>query len=136
MKKLDQIQLLHNRFNELVPESKCILNMMRERDWWDWLKWREHQPFTEDDLLAVVLFRRKLISERHQFMASLRFSYLVGRPNLFEEDLAMAKAQPRKRTDRDAVVEATGRSAAPETREKLAGPLAQAALDRLRDAAR
>lgn len=136
MTRLDQIQALHSKFNELIPESKCILNMMRERDWWDWLKWRAHEPFTEADLELVVEYNRKLIAQKHQFPACMKFSYVVGKPNLFEEDLSMARAQLPKRTNRDEVLEATGRPSRPETPEKLAGPLAQAALDRLREAAR
>lgn len=131
-----KIVKLHAALGVLVPEAKCVLNMGRENDWWQWLKWRSDQPFTEADLKAVVKYRRGLISRGSQFPACLKFSHLIGRPDFFEEDLAMAKAQPRKRTDRDEVLEATGRSAEVEKREKLADPLAQAALDRLREAAR
>lgn len=135
-----KISQLHEALGTLAPEAKCVLNMSREHDWWEWLKWRAQEPFTEQDLLVVVRYRRGLISKGSQFAACLKFSHLIGRPDFFEEDLAMARAQPPKQTDRDRVLKLTCRTSAvelqQEKREKLAGSLAQAALERLREAAR
>lgn len=130
---LTLINSLHLKFNALVPECACVLNMYREHEWWEWLKWREHLPFTEEDLRTVVDYRRKLISERRQFPACLKFSYLICRPDMFEEDLSMAKARPKPKTDRESVLEASGRPTKPENPPKMAGPLLVASLRRLRE---
>lgn len=132
-----QITDLHAEFCLLVPESRCVLNSGREHDWHDWLKFRgEAQAFTIADLRAVVAYRRALIAQQRQFPACLKFSYLVGRPDLFEEDLSMARAAPKPKTDRDKVLVASGRPPGPERPAKLAEPLVQAALSRLRGAVR
>lgn len=132
------IAQLHAKFCALVPEGACVL-MHREHDWWDWLKWRPDQPFTIQDLVAVVRYRRYLIAHGAQFPACLKFSYLIGRPDLFEEDLSMARAQPWPRTNREAVLEASGRpQVRPESQRppKMAGPLVLEALSKLREALR
>jgi hypothetical protein len=82
---LPEIQALHALFCRLLPESACVLNMHREHEWWEWLKWRPDQPFTEDDLGVVVSYRRALIAAKSQFVACLKFSYMIGRPDCFEE---------------------------------------------------
>lgn len=127
-----QIAQLHAQFCLLVPESRCVLNMARERDWFDWRKHRPDEPFTEADLRAVVKYRRGLIAQGRQFDACLKFGYLIGRPDRFEEDLAMVRAAPKPKTDREAVLEASGRPARPEQPPKMAAPLFIAALAKLR----
>ena len=130
-----RLESLHATLCQIAPEAKCVLNMYREHEWWEWLKWRPDQPFTEADLRTVVAYRRRLIAARSQFPACLRFGYLIGRPDMFEEDLAMAQARTHsKPTDREQVLQASGRAPKPETRHKLCGPLAMQALNRLREA--
>lgn len=140
MTPLAHIQSLHAEFCLLVPESRCVLNSGREHDWFDWRKFRgEAQAFTVADLRSVVAYRRALIARGSQYPACLKFSYLVGRPDLFEEDLSMARNSPLPRTNREAVLEASGRpQERPGTQKplKLAEPLVQAALSRLRGAVR
>lgn len=130
-----EIEALHTKFCALVPEGACVL-MHREHDWWDWREWRKDQPFTVEDLVTVVRYRRALIAKGSQFPACLKFSYLVGRPDLFEEDLSMARAAPKPKTDRDKVLEASGRPAAPEKPPRMAAGLVLEALSKLREVIR
>jgi hypothetical protein len=104
--------------------------MSREHEWWQWLKWRADEPFNATDLATVVNYRRKLIAAKSQFPACLKFSYLVGRPDLFEEDLSMARAAPKPKSDRDSVLEASGRTTEKEKPVKTAGPLSASVLNR------
>ena len=131
-----QIEALHSLMCSLAPEAKCVLNMYREHEWWEWLRWRPDQPFTEADLRLVVAYRRRLLAQGRQFPACMRFGYLIGRPDLFEEDLAMALAHHKPaRTDREAVLEASGRPQRSDGNPtKMAAPLVQSALNRLREA--
>lgn len=125
-----KIAHLHQTFCTIVPESQCTFNMAREHDWWNWLKWRPEQPFAPTDLARVVSYRRKLITAKSQFPACLKFSYLIGRPDLFEEDLSMALAAPKPKSDRDKVLEASGRIPEPTKPPKEAGALAKSVLNR------
>lgn len=131
---LSDIESLHGLFCKLVPEGVCVLNMYREHEWWQWHKWREAQPFTEQDLRAVIAYRRSELALGRQFPACMKFSYAIGRPDRFEEDLALAKARPKPLTDREQVLLATGRPPKPEKRVQMAAPLAEAALKRLKEA--
>lgn len=133
-----QIEALHAEFCVLVPEGRCVLNAYRVREWFDWLKWREPEAFSIADLRSVVAYRRALIAQNRQFPACLKFSYLVGRPDLFEEDLSMARNAPPPRTNREMVLEATGRPGrlGPQKPPRMAAGLVQEALGRLREALR
>jgi hypothetical protein len=110
----EQIKSLHAAFNQLVPESECVLNMNRESTWYAWIKWRgQEHAFTAEDLAMVVVFTRAQIKSRQAFPAQLRFSYLVGNPDYFEESLSMAKhakRHARDNSDRASVLRATGRT--------------------------
>jgi hypothetical protein len=129
---LPEIQALHALFCRLLPESACVLNQYREHEWFEWHRWRPDQPFTLEDLAAVVSFRRALIASKRQFQACLRFSYMIGRPDLFEEDLGLSRAVPKPPTDRDRVLAASGRPVYKDKPAKMAEPLVAAALNRLR----
>src|SRR5438093_8897499 len=94
-----QIERLHKCYNQLVPEGAVTFNMSREMTWKDWLMWRRDEPFTETDLNAVIQFRRVQIKAGRHYSSSLRFSYLIGSPDWFEETLAEAVHARRKHKD-------------------------------------
>lgn len=92
------------------------LTATRESTWAEWLRFRRHDPFTSEDLELVVKYLKKEIKAGHRFPPSLFFNKLIGNPDYFEEDLAMAKVKARKpKVDRGkaAVLKATGRDPNP-----------------------
>jgi len=135
------IPALHQTLCSMSPESACQLNMYREHEWFLWLQWRKPDPFTAQDLALVINYRRRLIPDKRQFPACLKFGHIVGRPDAFEEDLSMAiveqKARPSQ-PDRDRMLMATGRPAQARAKAmkpaKLAAPLVMQAMNRLREA--
>lgn len=130
------IQKLHGLLSKLLPEHAVSLNMSREYEWQMWRSWRKDEPFTEQDLRDVVAYRRGLIRDGRQFVACLKFHHLIGQPDLFEEDLALARTQRVCQvSDRDSVLKASGRAPRAQQPERMAGPMADRLLANLRAAA-
>lgn len=79
-----------------------------ERAWMEFLK-----VFTEADLVLVIQTLKRKIKSGDRRPGCLRFSNLIERLDLFDEELAMAKAQARNArqplSNRDAILKATGR---------------------------
>jgi len=83
---------LHAAYQRLTGLA-IHLDMAREREWFDWLK----RGFTEDDLAAVIAFHRRTVEDPRILGRMLRFGFLIGQPDRFEEDLAEARAQGARR---------------------------------------
>lgn len=69
--------------------------------------------FTEDDLKLVVAHIRKKVESERIRAAMLRWSFLIGNPVRFDEELQEARAVKRNakpaKTNRERVLEVTGR---------------------------
>lgn len=76
-----------------------------------WAAWTAHEPkWTADDLRLVIAFINGRIKQGRRFPESLRLYNLID-PARFADDYLDAKAEARKpvRSDRQSVLEATGR---------------------------
>jgi hypothetical protein len=101
------------------------------------MTWRKHEPFTQQDLRAVAIYRRNLIRDNRQFPACLKFHNLIGSPDLFEEDLAIARTHRERRvTDKDRVLESSGRPARVDKPAQLTAPLVNKLMTDLKNAAK
>jgi hypothetical protein len=85
---------LHATFVRLTRQD-ISLNMLREQQWWQWIAFRKERRFTVADLVAVVSYLQKEIRKGDRNPGALKFTNLIGSPDRFEEDLAMANAQLR-----------------------------------------
>jgi hypothetical protein len=66
-----------------------------ERQWGEWLAWRKPVPWGVAELARVIGFIKQGIhntdkSQPRRFESALRFSNLIARPDLFEEELQLA----------------------------------------------
>ena len=107
------IAALHAAYGQLTGLN-LRLDMARERQWFDWLA----RGFTEADLRAVIAHIQRGIRSGDRRQGALKFSNLIGMPDYFEEDLAMARKvqrppPPRPSAPLAAALRATGRPAAP-----------------------
>ena len=71
------------------------LNMMRERQWADWLVWSNYS-WTVDDLARVIGYLRRKIGKGDRNEGALKFGNLIGQPDHFEEDLNLAREEAAK----------------------------------------
>jgi hypothetical protein len=71
------------------------LNMMRERMWVDWLVWSNY-TWTVEDLARVIGYLRRKIAKGDRNEGALKFGNLIGQPDHFEEDLALAREEASK----------------------------------------
>lgn len=90
------------------------LDMAREQTWYQWTRF----GFTADDLRLVIVHLRSEIKRGNRNAGALKFHNLIGQPDYFEEDLALARAgqrvaQAAPPPNRAAVLRASGRPAAP-----------------------
>lgn len=87
------------------------MNIHREAVWFEWIR----AGFGEPELRLVVAHLQRKIRSGERRPECLKFSNLIGNPDFFEEDLAMARAvgriQPVDRARAD-VMRATGRPVA------------------------
>jgi len=88
-----QIEILHSEYVELTGHT-IFLNPGRERDWFEWLRYRQ-PAFTHGDLCLVIAHIKRGIRDTRRQPAALKFSNLIGMPDRFEEDLAEARALSR-----------------------------------------
>ena len=84
--KRAEIESLHRVYGEVTKEI-VELTFDRERTWFEWMA----RKFTEVDLRMVVRHLNAGIKQGKRNDGALKFSNLVGRPDLFEEDLAAAR---------------------------------------------
>lgn len=92
---IHKIRALHALYVQLTGQP-ISLRMDRERTWFDWLAYRQPE-FTAEDLRAVVLHLKAGIKDQKRNLGALKFSNLIGQPDYFEEDLALATAHARPR---------------------------------------
>lgn len=93
--KIHKIQALHALYVQLTGQN-IALRMDRERAWFDWLGCRKPE-FTAEDLRTVIHHIKAGIREQKRNPGALKFSNLIGQPDYFEEDLALATAIARPR---------------------------------------
>jgi len=111
MDKRQEIEALHALYCELTGQQ-IFLNLSRESEWFEWLRFRRHLPFTADDLRAVIAHRQRRLRAGEVTESALKFSRVVGQPDFFEEDLGIELARrrvPREDKGKTAVLAATGR---------------------------
>lgn len=110
-----------------------------ERAWIEFAK-----VFTETDLVLVLRTLRRGVKSGERKPGCLRFSNLIERLDLFDEELAMARASERNarrpETNREAVLRATGRNGEPmpepKTPRVILDDFAKAELAKMREAAK
>ena len=104
----DQIKALHAMFCDLTDAS-LTLNLYRMDIWRLWAR----RGLGEEDLKLVVTHLRRGIRDGKRNLGALRFSNLIERPDLFEEEVSQARAELRnarpQATPKDRVLSATGR---------------------------
>lgn len=81
-----------------------ICEYFREHSWLEFIK----AGFTEQDILAWAAYLHRKIREGTRNPGALKFSNSIGRLDVFDEDLGMAKAEARvkKPTARDKALNA------------------------------
>lgn len=102
-----RVERLHATYVRLSG-LELRLDMNRERDWFEWIK----QGFKDEDLEFLLKFLKSAIKDGRRFQGCLKFSNLISRTDCFEEDLAIAKAESRKRvmnSNRASVLRSMGR---------------------------
>jgi hypothetical protein len=86
----ETIQQLHAAYCQATGFT-LTLDMSREQTWYWWQK----KGFTTEDLYLVVRYISAQIRQQRRNPGALKFSNLIGQYDLFEEDLAMARAERR-----------------------------------------
>lgn len=80
---------------------------------WCWEKFLVARKFSEADIEKVVRYLQTEIAAKRAYPPQLWFANLIEQPDKFEEYLGDARAKARNalpaRTDKDSVLEATGR---------------------------
>ncbi len=84
-----QIKALHADYEARTGYS-AQLDMNRERVWYEWITYRKTAPFTIEDLRRVIGWLRTQMREEKWHEACLSFRNLIGRPDVFEENLSLA----------------------------------------------
>lgn len=90
-----EITALHALYGRLTG-FHLELNWCRVDSWRQFLGYRKHQPFTQDDLKAVVAYFRRT-RKGGLLDGSLKFHNLIQQPDRFEEDLSLARQALRPR---------------------------------------
>lgn len=88
------VKALHAAY-EARTGYTITLNMMRERQWVEWLKWADY-AWTETELARVIGYLRRKIAKGDRNDGALKFGNLIGQPDHFEEDLALAVEEAAK----------------------------------------
>lgn len=105
----DGIASAHTRFEQLTGKQY----QLHTARMFAWEKFLVRRRFNEEDLAVVVRYLQKEIAAGKTFPPVLWFNNLIETPDKFEEYLNDAKAKARNaiapKTDRDSVLEATGR---------------------------
>lgn len=84
--KRAEIESLHRVYGEVTGQP-INLTMDRDRTWFEWMA----RKFTEVDLRMVVRHLKVGINQGKRNDGALKFSNLIGNPDLFEEDLAACR---------------------------------------------
>lgn len=89
------IAALHALYQRLTG-NELVLNWFRMDCWRQWISYRKHQPFTQEDLKTVVAYFRRT-RKGGLLDGSLKFHLLIQQPDRFEEDLALCRQALRPR---------------------------------------
>lgn len=105
MSHQQQITALHELYRTATGHE-LRLDIHRQRAWHEWLGYGH----TRADLALVAGYLRREIAKGNRNPGALKFSNLILRPDLFEEDLALARAAAniRPRPPATTKVERTG----------------------------
>lgn len=101
------IESLHSVYGNMTG-YRLALDMAREHEWYQWVR----RGFTEEDLRLVIRHIQNGIRNRNRRPGALKFSNLIVSADLFEEDLAEARAcarVPKVNPNKAQVLRATGR---------------------------
>lgn len=93
MNKPQLVRQLHDTYIARTG-LEIVLNMARERLWADWLTWSS-DTWTPDDLTLTIRYLKTEIAKGNRNEGALKFSNLIGNPERFEEDLALARKDHR-----------------------------------------
>ena len=74
---------------------EIALNMQRENAWREWCQFGDWK-WTAEDLARVIGYLRAQIRNDKRNDGALKFSNLIGQPDKFEEDLALARAASKQ----------------------------------------
>lgn len=74
---------------------EITLNMQRENAWREWCQFGDWKWMPED-LARVIGYLRAQIRNDKRNDGALKFSNLIGQPDKFEEDLALARAAAKQ----------------------------------------
>lgn len=101
-----QLTYLHGVYCQLSKRSMT----MTTREMYGWQAWIA-KGYKVEDLRLVIAFIQKRIKDGRRFPESLRFHNLIERHDRFADDLLDSRAEANKpvRTDRQSVLEASGR---------------------------
>jgi hypothetical protein len=88
------VKALHAAY-EARTGYKIALNIVRERSWYEWLKWSDF-AWTETELARVIGYLRRKIGKGERNEGALKFSNLIEQPDRFEEDLNLAVEEAAK----------------------------------------
>ena len=69
-------------------------NIARENTWREWCAWGDWK-WSCEDLARVIGYLRKKIAKGERNEGALKFANLIGRPDNFEEDLSLARAEAK-----------------------------------------
>jgi hypothetical protein len=108
-------------YHRIYRESTGLdvkLNFYRESVWREWIRYGNQNcgGFTMDDLRAVVAIRKRREKEKAHGVWSVNFNALIGSPDVFEEDLASARAslcKPKVDRAKQSVLQSSGRNHEP-----------------------
>lgn len=95
---IDETPLLRRLHQVYVQDTRLDvpLNMGRMDNWH---AWRSH-GFTEQDLILVIRNLKAKIKDGRKWESALHFSKLIRETDVFEEELAEARAKQRERGQR------------------------------------
>lgn len=100
----------HSRFEQMTGKQY----QLHTHRIYCWEKFLVGRRFSEEDITKVVQYLQSEIAAKRAYPPQLWFNNLIEQPDRFEEYLGDAKAKARNalpaKTDRDAVLEATGRT--------------------------
>ena len=84
------ILALHRAYIEATGLD-IALTMDRERAWFEWMRYRQDDPFKAEDLRIVVRYLQRGIREQQRNPGCLRFRNLIEMVDAFDEERAMAR---------------------------------------------
>ena len=90
--EISRCSLAYQKLSGLKLDHRGVFDH-RSRSWFEWLQ----AGYTVHDLETVILHLKRGIRDGKRNPGCLRFSNLIERPDLFGEELELAKAEIRNR---------------------------------------